>query len=72
MLGKGVCKYLAMNTKQVKSSFVNTNYFFHIRASHEEILLTARVKGFMRCVGHISNTLMIVSDVTPWLMKGHL
>lgn len=72
MLGKGVRKLLlTLNTKQAKSSFINTNTFC-IRASHEEILLIARVKEFTRYVGHISNTLMIVSAVTPWLMKGHL
>jgi len=45
---------------------------FFILVLHKEILLTARVKEFTRHVGHISNTLMIVSDMTPPLMKGHL
>lgn len=72
MLGKGVCKLLLTPyTNQVESSFINANAF-HISASHKEILLTTRVKEFTRCVGHISNILMILSDMTPQLMKGHL
>lgn len=72
MLGRGACKLLLTPySSQVESSFINANAF-HISASHKEILLTARVKEFTRCVGHISNTLMIVSDVTSQLMKGHL
>lgn len=72
MIDKGVCKLLlTLYTKQVESSFINANAF-HISASHKEILLTARVKEFTSCIGHISNTLMIVSDMTPQLMKGHL
>lgn len=72
MLGKGVCKFLLTPyTNQVESSFINANAF-HISASHKEILLTAGVREFTRCGGHISNTLTIVSDMTPQLMKGHL
>lgn len=72
MLVKGVCKLLLTPyTKQVESIFINANAF-HISASHKEILLIARVKEFTRCVGHISNALMIVSDMTLQLMKGHL
>lgn len=72
MLGKGVCKLLLTPlTKQVESSFINANAF-RISASHKEILLTARVREFTRHVGHISDTPVIVSDMTPQLMKGHL
>lgn len=64
MLGEGVCKLLlTLDPRQVRNSFINSNAF-HISAAHREILLTAGGKEFTRCVGHINNMLMIVSDMT--------